>query len=227
MSGYQGTRPSVTGIAEFVGITLNSSLWLPRKNNMYRRNFLRLLTGVAGLSLSAFGFDRATTSPSVPPDMQATAQATTENDPLCKILIIDDDWGGDMQILFKVMLIPVPVPRLVGETDEEYGNRLERTIDTRVKEAGFDLEFVTDADEGFRRYCENGPYDLVLTDVCHPGMAVTELIPAIRQKHPAQVIALFTAAHDPELPKRLRVPFLWKPFEAETLRRFVDEMIRR
>ncbi len=42
-------------------------------------------------------------------------------------------------------------------------------VNNRVPQAGFELEFAFDGDEAFARYRQQGPYDLVLTDLYHPG----------------------------------------------------------
>ena len=65
-------------------------------------------------------------------------------------------------------------------------------VNDRTVQAGFELDFAFDGDEALARYRQRGPFDLVLTDLYHPGMNGVELARAIRRENPAQAIAMFT-----------------------------------
>jgi CheY-like chemotaxis protein len=65
-------------------------------------------------------------------------------------------------------------------------------------------------------YEKSGPYDLVLTDVDHPGMNGIDLAAAIRRRNPTQHIGILTTYDVPEYPT------LVKPFFRAALLKFVD-----
>ena len=60
----------------------------------------------------------------------------------------------------------------------------------------FEIELESNGDEALKRYCERGPYDMVLTGFRHPGMVGSDLVLAIRKENPTQRIAMI-------LPSRL------------------------
>jgi CheY-like chemotaxis protein len=106
-----------------------------------------------------------------------------------KILVVDDHLQDeDAQDLFKAMLTSLPRSDYRNFSEERFRNM----VNSRVVQAGFELEFAFDGDEAFARYRQQGPYDLVLTDLYHPGMNGVEFARAIRRENPAQAIAMFT-----------------------------------
>jgi len=56
------------------------------------------------------------------------------------------------------------------------------------------IDEAADGDKAFKIYCKHGPYDLVLTDIAHPGLDGFDLAKAILKKNPAQALAFVTAA---------------------------------
>jgi DNA-binding NtrC family response regulator len=93
------------------------------------------------------------------------------------------------------------------------------------------LEFVFDGDGAITHYRQQGPYDLVLTDLYHPGMDGVELARAIRRDNPSQAIAMFTAciaAGAPFLEAlwQMRIPVADKMDTREALRQLVEEALR-
>jgi len=56
------------------------------------------------------------------------------------------------------------------------------------------IDEAADGDKAFKIYCKRGPYDLVLTDIAHPGLDGLDLAKAILKKNPAQPLAYATAA---------------------------------
>jgi len=83
-----------------------------------------------------------------------------------------------------------------------------------ARAAGFDLNFATNGDEALRCYAKRGPYDVVLTDIVHPGLDGLALSKAIRRKNPRQPIAIFTGGMSDSAVRsfqRLNIPVLLKP----------------
>jgi DNA-binding NtrC family response regulator len=93
--------------------------------------------------------------------------------------------------------------------DDDCGEAIEELL---VK-VGHEVQIVADGDEAFKLYCDNGPFDIVLTDIDHPGMSAVDFQKAIFARNPKQSFALVTA---------YRV--LQKPFLKEELYQLVDEM---
>lgn len=87
-------------------------------------------------------------------------------------------------------------------------------ISTFLKREGdFQVESQVNGDAAFQHYCEHGPYDLVVTDLIHPGMDGLVLSRAIRKKNPKQAIAAFTANWSKQMMRcfqRLHIPVLLK-----------------
>ena len=63
-----------------------------------------------------------------------------------------------------------------------------------LKAAGFAVDVEFDGDLALKRYHDEGPYALVMTDEQHPGMWGSDLIKAIRQLLPGQSIIFFSDA---------------------------------
>jgi CheY-like chemotaxis protein len=81
------------------------------------------------------------------------------------------------------------------------------------REGDFQVESEVDGDTAFQHYCEHGPYDLVVTDLFHPGMDGLVQSRAIRKKNPKQAIAAFTANGSKPIRyrfQRLHIPLLEK-----------------
>jgi len=70
------------------------------------------------------------------------------------------------------------------------------------------------------------PFDLIVTDICMPGMSGLELVYQVRQISPQTPILVITAYGSPELMERVQqlgADYLLKPFE---LREFVTTVER-
>jgi CheY-like chemotaxis protein len=94
----------------------------------------------------------------------------------------------------------------------------------RLAQDGFELEFVIDGDAALARFRQNGPYDLVLTDLYHPGVNGIDLARAVRREAPSQAIAVFTAADSSlEAFWKLDIPVGYKLDEWQALRRLVED----
>ncbi|MGD1214739.1 MAG: response regulator [Terriglobales bacterium] len=104
-----------------------------------------------------------------------------------RILWVDDDIADneDLQNLFKAEL--VGAGRIVNNNMAEWLKRIE----TKIAESEIKVEFVGDGDSALQRYCEHSPYDLVITDVYHPGLEGVELCKAIRRRNPSQALIVY------------------------------------
>ena len=73
----------------------------------------------------------------------------------------------------------------------------------------------TDGNEALRLYRKRGSYDLVLTDIQHPGPDGIEVVKRIRDRNPAQAIAVISAfpAEAQSIRHRFKIPMLPLPNE--------------
>src|SRR5215469_15700962 len=79
--------------------------------------------------------------------------------------------------------------------------------------AGHDVQIAANGNKALKLYGDNGPFDVVLTDIDHPGLSAVDLKNAIFARDPRQGFAFVTG---------YRV--LQKPFLAEELYQLVDEL---
>ncbi|HKV80369.1 MAG TPA: hypothetical protein VJP02_19630 [Candidatus Sulfotelmatobacter sp.] len=93
--------------------------------------------------------------------------------------------------------------------DDDLGEPLTHFL----TEAGHEVEVTVDGDEAFRLYCSGGDFDIVISDIDHPGMSAVDLQKAIFGKNPKQMFAFVTA-----------YPILQKPFTKEQFLQFIDQM---
>jgi CheY-like chemotaxis protein len=145
-----------------------------------------------------------------------------------KILVVDDDLESeDLRDLFKARLTLLPRAALRDVIEE----RLRDVLNNRVVQAGFELEFAFDGDEALAHYRQRGPFDLVLTDLYHPGMNGLELVRAIRRENPAQALAMFTACITPgptlEALWQLRISVADKLDAREALAQLLEDALTR
>ena len=144
-----------------------------------------------------------------------------------KILVVDDDLESeDFRDMFKARLTMLPT----GWGRNESSETRRDMLDNQLTQDGFELEFVFDGDGAMAHYRQGGPYDLVLTDLYHPGMDGVELARAIRRENPAQAIAVFTACITPgpflEALWQMRIPAADKLDTKEALIQLVKEALR-
>lgn len=73
---------------------------------------------------------------------------------------------------------------------------------------GFEIE--SDGDAAFKRYCDDGPFDLVLTDTKHTGLSGFDLVRAVNKKDPLQPISIlkkpFRKKELLDLIEKVRIP---------------------
>ena len=140
--------------------------------------------------------------------------------------MVDDNLEAEeLRDLFKARLtLAGPV---VGEDEKAW----RKAVNRRLAQAGFELEFAADGDDALARYRESGPYDLVLTDLYHPGLNGVELARAVRRENPAQAIAVFTAGNVPdsfmEVFWNLNIPVGHKLGAREALLQLVEDAVAR
>ena len=87
-----------------------------------------------------------------------------------------------------------------------------------LESAGHVVDAARNSWEARSLYKTSGPYDLVLTDVDHPGLNGIDLAASIQRRNPAQHIGILTTY------KVQQYPTLTKPFFGEALLRFVDSL---
>jgi DNA-binding NtrC family response regulator len=104
-------------------------------------------------------------------------------------------------------------------------------LDARIEQNGFELDFAFDGDKALTQYRQYGPYDLVLTDLYHPGIDGLDLARAILRENPEQALAMFTACITPgpslEAIWRLGIPVADKLDSLEALSLLVEDAVAR
>ena len=89
--------------------------------------------------------------------------------------------------------------RVLFVEDEPLIQRIWRDM---LEGTGIVGEIESDGDAAFRRYCDDGPFDLVLTDTKHTGMSGADLVAAINKKDPKQAVSILKKpVHKEELLK--------------------------
>ena len=94
-----------------------------------------------------------------------------------------------------------------------------------AKAGGFDLQFESSGDGALKAYGNGGPYDIVLTDLVHPGPNGLELARVMRQENPKQAIAMLTgctSGSELRSCQQLRIPVRAKPCVGEDLIRLLE-----
>jgi CheY-like chemotaxis protein/anti-sigma regulatory factor (Ser/Thr protein kinase) len=93
-------------------------------------------------------------------------------------------------------------------------------LSTVLAETGCQIDSAYDGLAGLSRL-ETGSYDLVLTDVCMPGLDGLELLQRIKEKYPSTPVMVMTAQNTPEnVARSLRdhaFTYFSKPFSASTV----------
>ena len=101
-------------------------------------------------------------------------------------------------------------------------------INAGIERDGFELEFAFNGDAALTHYCDHGPYDLVLTDIFHPGMDGIDLAREILRKNPQQAIAVFSiylSGSSLEALWKLGIPVADKLDSWEALSLLVEEAV--
>ncbi len=103
------------------------------------------------------------------------------------------------------------------------------SVTAGLRDAGFQVDGCVDTDEALAR-AEQCPPDVLLSDVCMPGLRGTELAARLRRRDPSLRVILMTGnSSDEEIEsQRGQTAWLAKPFTSQQLRRLVDgELAKR
>ncbi|HLX76343.1 MAG TPA: response regulator [Terriglobales bacterium] len=93
--------------------------------------------------------------------------------------------------------------------DDDFADGIAQMLRT----GGHTVVTADDRDVAQKLYNKDGPFDLVLTDLLHPGLDGVGLIQAIGQKNPKQKVGILTG-----------FPVLCKPFTKDGLLHFVESL---
>lgn len=98
-----------------------------------------------------------------------------------------------------------------------------RLLSEMLQPVGYRLVTCSDAEEVSAVAEDDGPFDLVITDVSLPDCSGPELVDRLRRLDPNLKALLISGG------ERVRgdLPFLAKPFTAATLRRRVEELLEQ
>jgi DNA-binding response OmpR family regulator len=91
-----------------------------------------------------------------------------------------------------------------------------------LRRAGHTVRATDNGDRAAEYYNER-PYDLVLTDLWHPGLEGHNLIKRILKKNPKQAIGVISSTT--EMEEKLDVPLMRKPFEPNDLLAFLSAIM--
>jgi len=91
-----------------------------------------------------------------------------------------------------------------------------------LRRAGHPVRATDKGDTAAEHYDER-PYDLVLTDLWHPGLEGHNLIKRILKKNPKQAIGVISATT--EMEEKIDVPLMKKPFEPNDLLAFLSAIM--
>ncbi len=105
---------------------------------------------------------------------------------------------------------------------------LQEIFATYLSETGWQIEPALNGDEAMRFYRKRGHYDLVLTDIQHPGADGIEIVKRIREANPSQAIAVVSAcaAEAQSIRHRFKIPMLPTPSAREQLVKLVESAIK-
>jgi two-component system, cell cycle sensor histidine kinase and response regulator CckA len=123
----------------------------------------------------------------------------------------------------------VGVGKRVLVVDDEDTTR--QTIARLLEAGGFSVVMASNGDEAMARLATDGAtIDLVLSDVTMPGMTGIDLSYQIRAQYPAMPVAIVSgdvSELERSIIGRADVPFIKKPFHAESLYSAVREAMKR
>lgn len=121
----------------------------------------------------------------------------------------------------------LPVPRVLIADDEV---ALLSNLAKAVRAQGYEAEMVTDGSLALALLREH-PYDLLVTDLCMPGVDGPELLGRMREEGIGAEVVVITghATLDAAVDclRKGAVDFLVKPFELETFLQSVEKALQR
>jgi DNA-binding NtrC family response regulator len=95
--------------------------------------------------------------------------------------------------------------------------------------SGWKFVLTADGNEGVKQYLEQGPFDVVLTDVYHPGLDGLQLSKTIRGANDKQVIVVFSGGMSKAYTRsfqNLGIPILLRPIDMRRLVPFIARSVR-
>jgi DNA-binding response OmpR family regulator len=116
-----------------------------------------------------------------------------------------------------------PHIRLLLVDDEEGVRTIFGSV---LQEAGYSVETVESGHEGWRRFQQNNPWDVVIVDRAMPGMGGEELAKLVKETSPRTSLIMITAAPDAIEEPLLFDAILAKPFLASELLASVKAALR-
>jgi two-component system cell cycle sensor histidine kinase/response regulator CckA len=123
----------------------------------------------------------------------------------------------------------IGVGKRVLVVDDEDTTR--QTIARLLEAGGFSVVMASNGDEAMARLATDGnTIDLVLSDVTMPGMTGIDLSYQIRAQYPSMPVAIVSgdvSELERSIIGRADVPFIKKPFHAESLYSAVREAMKR
>jgi CheY-like chemotaxis protein len=121
---------------------------------------------------------------------------------------------------------PMKKNKLLLVNDEKV---IQEVFAAFLAETGWQIEPALDGNEALRLYRKRSPYDLVLTDIMHPGSDGIEIVKRIRERNPEQAIAVVAAFPMSILQRvsyRFKIPALPIPFERQQLVKLVESVTK-
>ncbi len=116
-------------------------------------------------------------------------------------------------------------PRILVVDDDE---SLRRVTEVQLEEEGYQVATAAGGEEALR-LLEQGPYDLVISDLKMPGMGGVDLLREIRQRYPEVVVILLTAFGTVETAveamKLGAYDYVTKPVNPDALRLIVERAL--
>jgi len=117
---------------------------------------------------------------------------------------------------------------LIADDDRDFLD----AIAAAVRHLGVDVIRATSGGELIERMAEEGPFDLVITDISMPWMSGLQALQAARTAGVQTPVIVMTALRDEQLPARVAAigggaaVFLQKPFELPALEEKVTQLLQ-
>ncbi len=121
------------------------------------------------------------------------------------------DWSGGGRIL---LVEDEDMVRAVGER--------------ALTRAGYQIVTASDGEEGLAAIANDGPFDMVVSDVVMPGMDGPKMVKALRKIHPEMPILFMSGYAEEQLRKEIdidRMHFIPKPFSVQQIAEKVGQVL--
>lgn len=117
--------------------------------------------------------------------------------------------------------------RILVVDDEE---TMREVLQVFLIRAGWEVALAGNDDDALKQYRKHGPFDVVLTDIMHPGVGGLELCEIIRKRNAKQAIVVLTAAASKECARQfehLNIPVAPKPIDRQDLIDLISQSVKR